>query len=592
MSADLRFVLLVRKHPTEQAERHLDGLVAAIRGKAPGLTLVADQIGWRLLVDRTRLDHRVSRDGTIALLGDGFDRSGRSIDASHLDALTAKDWSIADRGRWLIDHSWGRYVALLRPAHDSDAVSCLRDPTGAIQAYRCREQDLALVASDTPKWLFDLIDHKVTPDWATIGATLAHPTVATYRSLLAGLDMVPAGTLLPLFDGAPTRLWWPTGFAVPRTDIGQQDAAAMLRERVTMCCASWARRYPRPLLELSGGLDSAIVLASLGDAAATAINFTTGFSAGDERNHARAAAERAATPLIERLATPEAVDYLALVNDVPAAAPRLYGLDPQHDDVVAAEATERHADAIFTGQGGDGLFLQMPATQIAIDRARLGLDARALQLAGVVARRARRSLWRVLAEIGRDRLCAHVTPPMRFLSPLMSEGLIAALSANPIAHPWLDGLERLPPGKRLHIEVLANGQLFMLPTRRGRVVPLIHPLLSQPILEACLALPTFVLAPDDRDRGLARDAFADLVPPGILRRHSKGEASSYFSRGLVANLPLVREWLLDGALVQAGLLDRDALDTTLDAERLLWADEAGLPPLYLNIEAWVRQWLD
>ena len=89
------------------------------------------------------------------------------------------------------------------------------------------------------------------------------------------------------------------------------------------------------------------------------------------------------------------------------------------------------------------------------------------------------------------------------------------------------------------------------------------PLLSQPLVELCLRIPTYVLIRSGRDRALARRAFANDLPAEIIARYAKGRADHHSRNILDANLAFVRELLLDGALVQKGLLNRTNLELYL-----------------------------
>ncbi|MCH6070550.1 asparagine synthase, partial [Salmonella enterica] len=81
------------------------------------------------------------------------------------------------------------------------------------------------------------------------------------------------------------------------------------------------------------------------------------------------------------------------------------------------------------------------------------------------------------------------------------------------AHPWTDDLAGVPPAKALQIAVLSFCQSFQGPSVRSRLGPCVNPLLSQPVMEAGLALSTVDLTWGGRDRAMVRAAFADALPP-------------------------------------------------------------------------------
>ncbi len=119
---------------------------------------------------------------------------------------------------------------------------------------------------------------------------------------------------------------------------------------------------------------------------------------------------------------------------------------------------------------------------------------------------------------------------------------------------------------------------------------LVTPLFSQPLLELAMRVPTWLLTRGGWDRALARRAFQNDVPKQIVTRRTKGGQEEHAKGILVRNLAFARHLLLDGRLVQAGLLDPQQLDAVLSSgpARL----SGGNAELFgcLSAEAWARKW--
>ncbi|OHT21640.1 hypothetical protein BHE75_03651 [Sphingomonas haloaromaticamans] len=140
-------------------------------------------------------------------------------------------------------------------------------------------------------------------------------------------------------------------------------------------------------------------------------------------------------------------------------------------------------------------------------------------------------------------------------------------------HPWLSAAADTLPGKKRHIRLLAKAQSYGEGLARQRNHPLVLPLLSTPIVEACLRIPTWEWINGGRDRAVARRAFSHMLPLEIRDRRSKAGLSSLFSRIFVKNRSHIREVLLDGRLAGAGLLDRVEIDV---------ATRTDIPPTGLH----------
>jgi asparagine synthase (glutamine-hydrolysing) len=122
---------------------------------------------------------------------------------------------------------------------------------------------------------------------------------------------------------------------------------------------------------------------------------------------------------------------------------------------------------------------------------------------------------------------------------------------------------------------------------RARNADEIDPLFSQPVIEACLRTPTYVLTAEGWDRATARYAFAGEVPPEIIRRRSKCVPEEYGKRVIAHNIAFIRELMMDGALAKQGMIDRDKLEIALSGCGVNGSGSADLLK-FVSTEAWLR----
>jgi asparagine synthase (glutamine-hydrolysing) len=117
------------------------------------------------------------------------------------------------------------------------------------------------------------------------------------------------------------------------------------------------------------------------------------------------------------------------------------------------------------------------------------------------------------------------------------------------------------------------------------------PLMSTPLIELCLRTPTYVLIRNGLDRATARRAFANDLPPEIVKRRNKGRIDQHVRDVLDDNIELVRDVLLNGRLVKEGLLDRSTLEQYLTRERSpADCQYAEILHEHFCTEAWLGCW--
>jgi len=150
----------------------------------------------------------------------------------------------------------------------------------------------------------------------------------------------------------------------------------------------------------------------------------------------------------------------------------------------------------------------------------------------------------------------------------------------PPTHAYAGDIERITD--------LAGTQIFRDITLRGTRRWMRLPLLSQPVVEACLRTPAWMWIAGGRNRSVARAAFADQLPAPILDRRSKGSFAAYSGAVYRRSKQGMRTFLLDGQLRERGLLDVPALEAYFDAE--LAARDTSFMRIFAlcMVENWVR----
>lgn len=486
----------------------------------------------------------------------------------HPSAIAGRRGGGETLGRELMSEGWGAYLMIW--ADPGGRLNIVRDPTGAIDAVWWRRRGAIFITDHPPEALNSLLPKDLAIDWARLGDILSHPAALTDGLALKGFNPIPAGAWVETdSQGAQVQLWRPAEHAQRLAS----DAPEALCETVDVVVRRLMRGRSHIVAELSGGLDSAVVAGSLvatGHAdQARFINYYSDDVEGDERIYAQAAADvgRFALETVRKPVAPITEADLAPLGL--GLRPALQGVDVAYDREAAQRLGAINADGLMTGQGGDSVFFHAPDPRVAADRfQREGLRALAPPYLAAVGRWTRHSAWTVAG----IALRSHAKTGAEF------------------GHPWLNGAQDLPPAKHGQLRRLISNQLFWTDCLRARAAPLLNPLLSQPVVEHCLGVPTDRLTLGPRDRGLARMAFASRLPDLIRERRSKGDLSRFYGHVIRDSLPALQALLPDGRLVAHGVLAEEDLGRDLDRDRLLWSEGSNQPLLAAVLETWVRHW--
>jgi asparagine synthase (glutamine-hydrolysing) len=115
----------------------------------------------------------------------------------------------------------------------------------------------------------------------------------------------------------------------------------------------------------------------------------------------------------------------------------------------------------------------------------------------------------------------------------------------------------------------------------------VAPLLSQPVVELCLAVPGWVWTEGGHDRAPARVAFAGHLPPEVTWRRGKGRIESACAAAYLASRARLKVLLLEGQLARAGLLERGAVEACLARDTLDGTFDYFRLIELADVEAWL-----
>jgi asparagine synthase (glutamine-hydrolysing) len=503
------------------------------------------------------------------------------------------------RGRRLVDEYWGRYVAF-GVDRSRGRRWVLRDPSGALPCWSAQAQGVRLFFSRLADYA-SVIDEAPSICWPHVAGMLCDPFVSRCQTgLWQVAEVQPGEAWCVERDGTSTaqRYWNPFSIASEARAEDSTDLLARLRATVQQCVWAWAAQYRQVLHLLSGDLDSAIVLACLTEAPSRPVvrcmtYFHRQFREMDERVLARVAARANGCELVECEESAADLKLTQLLELETRCRPTLHPLLGLRGSRETQLAAQYDASATLSGGGGEQIFFQGPVALAVADCVyQCGLSRTWLHFAYRVAGAQQLSLWSVLSDSLRERF---FSPAFEF-SPwvgrhvrLASSDVVDAVRGNADRRSaMLEDVRAIAPAKRLQVLGVAAPFEVHDPACGLDSPERVYPLLSQPLVELCLRIPTYRLAEQGRGRGLARAAFARQLPREIASRRAKATANRYLGDLLRTHVAFVRETLMEGRLVREGLLDRKAVERVLTRRQCDHGEEAEIMGRHLPVELWSR----
>jgi asparagine synthase (glutamine-hydrolysing) len=482
-----------------------------------------------------------------------------------------------------------------------------RDRLGKKPLVWTRLDDGTIAFASELKAFHGLPGFRAEPDLPALDAYLALQYVPGTRTGLVGVHRVEPGSVLVLENDSVTteRYWEPRAEAADRSD---EEWLEQVRETVEAAVRKrLVADVPLGAL-LSGGIDSAVVVAQMAQATAEPVRtFTVGFADEryDEREFARAVADRYGTRHEE----------IVLEPDAAATLPRLAESfdEPLGDEAalplyLICEAARREVTVGLVGDGGDesfagyeryaamGLAEHVPAPAAAVGarllralpgraerRSPAFRAARFLEAAAVPPAERYGRLMQVLTLQQRAELWTEEAKEQ--VGTLVSAGF---LLGRPSALPGIAGLQALDVATYLPGDLLPKSDIASM----AHSLELRSPLLDHRVVELGLSLPDRLKQRGREGKIALRRAFADDLPPLVAARGKSGfgvPLAAWFRDEL---RPLAHELLLDERARSRGFFRAEAVRELLDDHVAGRADNGHRLWTLVMLELWQRAHVD
>lgn len=526
------------------------------------------------------------RTSAHLLIGVAFPSDGAATDPAEI--LAAGPGSAARFARHMVTGFWGAYCIIIRD-QQTDELFVMADPSGLLPVYRLTTSRHCILTSH-PALLGRALRRTLPVDYSALAAHLLQSELRQAKTCLAGLEESEPGTLASLDrrDRPPVRIWSPISYAGSHDIRSVNDCAEELRHIATRVLRCWINVLGKPNIAISGGVDSSFICAALasgGDDFACTTLATTNAS-GDERDYARQVASTFDRSLAEQFYDVALFDCGATASaGLPRPSRRLF--QTVVDELLIASQQDSGCAVTLDGNGGDNLFCFLQSSAPIMDRiAAEGMGRGALETLIDMCAITGCSLPTVTAALVRRAFRGESGPrwrsDTRLLDPEHHMTRGDALTA------WTDLPGPIPPGKREHIALLMRSQNHIHGFSAG--LTRFSPLASQPLVEFCLGVPSWLWASGGRNRAVARAAFAHLLPAALTRRTSKAGPDSFLRQAFAAHRAEIAERLSEGLFAGNGLIDRDALAKALTGSELSESEDSLRVLDLLEAENWARSW--
>lgn len=490
---------------------------------------------------------------------------------------------------------WGRFSGVLYHKLDQK-VTLMRDPLGLNTLFYMQLKNGIIFASDI-SLIYDCLKDKPTINWGYFADYLVGSQFAPTHTPFDQIQELAGGIGLNYTLGGQIEheLLWNIN-AIPNKPITNTvEFEDQLLDTLKSCTQAWVSDSKNVSVELSGGTDSSAIMILLSevlqkDQKLIAINYIDSKEpSSNEIEYAKEVADICNASI-------HFPDWHGASPVDPLEAgwrpnrPSTFSLFKKMNEKLHDVLDSENCTTILNGQGGDHVFLAPPPEH---------------SLADYWIQKGIKGSWPVLQELSgiyrmpyNTLLWKNIKASARYYTrkDVIQDGYRESHSKAVVqkqtnqAHYLNPFTKNFLQGKKEHIQILAHATLFAERQQKTPDLHYCHPLLSLPIVELGLQIPTYQSFKDGYDRIFFRNAVSKIKKPKALWRRIKGQTTSTMINSLASNVHEIEKLLLNGSLMKSGLIDAQWLTDTLTQIRHGKIDNAWPIVNFITAQQWLNQW--
>lgn len=505
--------------------------------------------------------------------------------------------AITQDPKTIMSQWWGRYAGAV---YNTTTQRCtlVRDPQGLSTLFYMTINGGVIFSTDL-SLLHDTLEKTPSLNKSyfaeyIIGTNYASPLTPLNGILELlpgmGLHIQPNGTC------ALEQLWNVSDYGgsfITNIDSFEQELLHTMRS----CLKAWVGDSSGICLELSGGTDSSGLMILLRDILPDhqniiGINYIDSKTpSSNEITYAQEVANICNAQL-------HFIDWQdsSLLDPLPPSwrpnKPTTFLMSDNTNKQLHSFAIENNCNEIMNGQGGDHVFLApQPIDSLAdywLDKGLRGITRPLKELCST-----NRMPWWMLMRDTTKKIFNHYTTHTDTV--VNNESNIyfdqAFTHKKNIDSFYLqESISCFYPAKKIHVKSLFHGVAYADRNQRiaGRTIT--HPLLSQPIVELGLRIPTYQSFNNGFDRIFFRNSVSRIKKPHALWRTIKGETNSSMAKTFAAHADRVQDMILSGYFGTNGIINKQWFIQEMAKIRHGHIDNLWPVIRFLTAQRWLDQW--